>query len=75
MNIKSGGVKILLFNSFLRRFLILKLFIMEQILNALYILTELEKKRELTAKETSLYLYYYKTLVQNNIEIPFGVEI
>lgn len=48
---------------------------MEQILNALYILTELEKKRELTAKETSLYLYYYKTLVQNNIEIPFGVEI
>jgi len=48
---------------------------MEHLLNALHALTLLEMERDLTNEETRFYLYCYNTLTENNINIPFGVEV
>lgn len=48
---------------------------MEHLLNALYSLTLLENERELTTEENYFYLYCYNTLHDNDIEIPFGIEV
>lgn len=48
---------------------------MEHLLTALHALTLLEKEKVLTDDEIAFYIYCYNTLIDNNIEIPFGVEI
>lgn len=48
---------------------------MEHLLTALEALTYLEKERLLTDDEARFYVYCYNTLIDNKIEIPFGVEI
>lgn len=48
---------------------------MEHLLNALYSLTLLESERKLTEEENDFYSYCVITLRENNINIPFGIEI
>ncbi len=48
---------------------------MEHLLDALYALTLLEQERQLTDEECHFYVYCWNTLKDNDIDIPFGVEI
>lgn len=48
---------------------------MESLLDRLFALTIEEKERTLSEEENEFYTTAWTTLVRNNIEIPFGVEI
>lgn len=50
-------------------------FELEYTLSELYQLTQLEQERQLSIEEKENYLKYYEILKDNNIDIPFGVEI
>ena len=49
--------------------------IFESMLDELYYLTIIEEDHELTESQKDRYIYLYETLIQNHIEIPFGVDI
>jgi len=48
---------------------------MKDLLDELYILTQVELVRELDTTESNRYLEVWETLKRNNVNISFGVEI
>lgn len=48
---------------------------MNNLLDELWFLTLIEEKRELTTTEHNRYLEIFETLRNNDIDIPFGIEI
>lgn len=49
--------------------------IFNSMLDELYDLTIIEQNGNLTESQKDRYIYLYEVLTQNNIEIPFGIEI
>ena len=48
---------------------------MNEELNRLYQLTQFEQERKLTKAEVSEYISLVDALRENDVEIPFGIEI